>query len=143
MEQRLSFLTLGVADLARSQAFYEALGWTVSGYSVPGKIVFFQLNGIVFGLFGRADLAEDAGLPNSPPQPFSGITLSHNVRSEPEVETVMATAEAAGAKLLKAPHRADWGGVVAYFADPDGHAWEVCFNPHARIDEAGSVWLPR
>ena len=143
MEQRISFFTLGVTDLARSQAFYEGLGWTASAYGVPGKIVFFQLNGLIMGLFGRADLAEDAGLPNSPPQAFSGVTISHNVRSEPEVESVMATAERAGATVLKGAHRAEWGGIVAYFADPDGHAWEVCFNPHARIDEAGSVWLPR
>jgi uncharacterized protein len=143
MEQRISFFTLGVADLDRSEAFYRALGWTPSGYGVAGKIVFFQLNGLVMALFGRADLAEDAGLPNSPPQPFSGMTVSHNVRAEPEVEAVMQMAIAAGATQLKAPHRAAWGGIVAYFADPDGHAWEVCFNPHARIADDGSVWLPR
>jgi catechol 2,3-dioxygenase-like lactoylglutathione lyase family enzyme len=143
MEQRISFFTLGVSDLARSEAFYRRLGWTPSDYGVEGKIVFFQLNGLVMALFGRADLAQDAGLPESPPAPFSGITVSHNTRTEAEVETVIAQAAAAGATVLKPPHRADWGGIVAYFSDPDGHAWEVCYNPHAKIADDGSVWLPR
>jgi hypothetical protein len=141
MEQRISFITLAVQDLARSEAFYAALGWTPSGSGVPGQIVFFQLNGIVLGLFGRQDLADDAGLPNSPSQPFSGVTISHNVRSEAEVETALAEAVAAGATVLKPPHKAHWGGRIAYFADPDGHAWEVCFNPFAPLAEDGSVRL--
>ncbi len=143
MEQRVSFITLGVADLARSEAFYRALGWAPSKASVPGKIIFFQLNGIVFGLFGRQDLADDAGVPNTLPGAFSGVTLSHNVRSEAEVETVMATALAAGGAQTRAAHRADFGGLVAYFADPDGHHWEVCHNPFAVIADDGSVRFGR
>ena len=143
MEQRISFLTLGVADLDRAEAFYKALGWTPSSYGVAGEVVFFQLNGMVLGLWGRQNLADDAGLPNSPPQPFSGVSISHNVRTEPEVASVMEAVIAAGGTQLKAPHRAQWGGLIAYFADPDGHVWEICHNPHAHIDEAGSVWLPR
>ena len=143
MEQRISFITLGVADLDRSEAFYKGLGWTPSGSGVPGQIVFFQLNGIVLGLFGRQALADDAGLPNAPPAPFSGVTVSHNVRSEEAVETALAEAVAAGAKVLKNPHKAHWGGRIAYFADPDGHAWEICFNPFAPILEDGSIKLTK
>lgn len=143
MEQRISFITLGVANLDLSEAFYTALGWTPSASGVPGQIVFFQMNGIVLGLFGRQDLADDAGLPNGPPQPFSGVTVSHNVRDEGEVETALAEAVAAGAKVLKPPHKAHWGGTIAYFADPDGHAWEICHNPFAPIAEDGSIQLKK
>lgn len=143
MEQRISFITLGVADLDRSEAFYKALGWTPSASGVPGQIVFFQMNGIVLGLFGRQDLADDAGLPNGQVQPFSGVTVSHNVRTAAEVETALAEAVAAGAKVLKAPHKAHWGGRIAYFADPDGHAWEVCYNPFAPIADDGSIQLKK
>ena len=139
MEQRVSFITLAVADLAISEAFYRALGWTPSSASVAGEIVFFQLNGVVFGLFGRQALADDAGVPNTLPGGFSGVTLSHNVRTEGEVDATLRTAIAAGATVTKAPHRASFGGIVAYFTDPDGHLWEVCFNPQALIAEDGAV----
>lgn len=142
MEQRLSFLTLGVADLAASRAFYEALGWKASRYGEGAGIVFFQLNGIVFGLFGRADLAADAGLPDQDSAGFRGVTLSYNTRSAAEADDIIAQALAAGGRLLKAGHAASWGGYVAYFADPDGHAWEVCYNPHAHIGDDGAVRLP-
>ena len=141
MQQRLSFITLGVADLDRARAFYEALGWTASPYGEGKGIVFFQLGGLVLGLFPRDELAQDANV--SPEgSGFTGITLSHNVRSEAEVDAALAQAVAAGARLLKPGGRVFWGGYMGYFADPDGHNWEVCFNPQVPVLEDGSVKLP-
>ncbi len=143
MEQRLSFVTLAVADLARSKAFYEALGWKASPVGEGLGIVFFQLNGIVMGLFPRQELADDAGVENTPTGGFGGITLSHNVRSVDEAEAVMAKVAAIGAAITKPLHKAFWGGHVGYFADPDGHPWEICFNPAAVFDADGNVsFLP-
>jgi len=142
MEQRISFLTLGVADLTRSKSFYEALGWTASTYGAGAGVVFFQLNGMVLGLFPHGELASDAGLPPTVVTGFRGVTISHNTRSQVEADAVIGEALAAGGTLLKAGHRASWGGYVAYFADPDGHVWEVCHNPNATIGADGSVRLP-
>lgn len=141
MEQRLSFITLGVADLARSQAFYQALGWTPSSYGDGKGIVFFQLGGLVLALFPREELAEDANV-SAEGSGFSGITLSHNVRSEAEVDATLAEAVAAGARLLRPGSRVFWGGYMGYFADPDGHNWEVCFNPQVPVQDDGTVRLP-
>jgi len=142
MEQRISFLTLGVADLDRSKAFYEALGWTASAYGAGAGVVFFQLNGMVLGLFPHGDLAADAGLEPSAVTGFRGVTISYNTRSEAEADTIVGQALAAGGTLLKAGNRASWGGYVAYFADPDGHAWEVCHNPQTTLGEDGAIRLP-
>lgn len=139
MEQRVSLITLGVADLARSRAFYEALGWVPSVASQPG-IVFIQLNGLALALFGRAALAEDAGIEDRP-SGFSGITLAHNVRSEAEADEVFHAALAAGAEAVKIPHPTAWGGYSGYFADPDYHLWEVAYNPHFPLDRAGNLTL--
>jgi catechol 2,3-dioxygenase-like lactoylglutathione lyase family enzyme len=141
MEQRLSFITLGVADLARAEAFYRALGWTPSSYGDGKGITFFQLPGMVFALFPREELAHDAEVENSTPG-FSGITLSHNVRSEAEVDATLAGAVGAGGRLTRAAGKAFWGGYMGYFADPDGHLWEVCFNPHAELGPNGEVTIP-
>ena len=143
MDQRISFLTLGVADLDRSKAFYQALGWTASAHGAGQGVVFFQLNGIVLGLFPHADLAAETDLPDTPVTGFRGVTFSHNTRSEADVNLVLDQAVTIGGRLLKAPGRMSWGGYVAYFADPDGHVWEVCHNPAATIAEDGSVRLPR
>ena len=143
MEQRLSFVTLGVADLDRARAFYSALGWTPSRYGEGAGIVFFQLNGIVMGLFPRAELAADADLANTPPNGFGGITLSHNTRSRSEADAALAEAVAAGGRILKPLHETSWGGYVGYFADPDGHPWEICFNPDATIAADGAVSFQR
>ena len=139
MEQRLSMITLGVADLNRSRAFYQALGWTVHPSS-QDAIAFFKLRGMVLGLYGRAALAADAQLPDAP-CPFGGITLSYNVRSREEADQVMAEAERAGARVLKAPQEVFWGGYSGYFADPDGHPWEVAHNPFWTLADDGSVQL--
>jgi catechol 2,3-dioxygenase-like lactoylglutathione lyase family enzyme len=139
MEQRLSLVTLGVADLARARAFYERLGWRASARGNSG-IVFFQLNGFVLALYGRAALAEDAALPDAGPG-FGGITLAYNVRERDEVDIVLAAAEAAGGRVLKPARDAFWGGYSGYFADPDGHPWEVAWNPDFSISPDGTVKL--
>lgn len=144
MEQRVSLITLGVADLPRSRRFYEeGLGWTASAASQE-SIVFFQLGGIGLALYGRAALAEDAGLPDRHDADgggFGGITLAHNVRSKEEVDSLLALAERAGGRLLKPGQSVFWGGYSGYFADPDGHPWEVAWNPFAPLAEDGSIRL--
>ena len=139
MEQRLSLVTLGVSSLAASRAFYEAIGWTISGAS-QGDIVFFQLNGLAFALYPRPLLAEDAQITDDG-SGFSGVTLAHNCRSREAVDIAFAQAVAAGAKVLKRPETAFWGGYSGYFADPDGYLWEVAFNPHFPLDPAGNLML--
>ncbi|RRQ24144.1 VOC family protein [Guyparkeria sp. SCN-R1] len=140
MEQRLSVITLGVADLTRSRAFYEqGLGWTVG--SAAEQVVFFQLNGIVLALYPREALAADAGVPSSQGSGFAGIALAHNVRRREEVDTVLATAERAGGRIAKPAQATFWGGYSGYFADPDGHLWEVAQNPFWELDAAGNVSL--
>ncbi|MCE3249076.1 MAG: putative Glyoxalase/bleomycin resistance protein/dioxygenase, partial [Geminicoccaceae bacterium] len=139
MEQRLSLVTLGVADLERSRRFYEdGLGWRRG--NAHAEVVFFQLGGAVLALFARAALAADAGLPAAG-SGFGGIALAYNARSRDEVDAVLAEAKAAGATILKPAQDAFWGGYSGYFADPDGHPWEVAWNPEWTILEDGSVRL--
>ena len=140
MEPRLSLVTLGVADIERARRFYEALGFKASAASAE-SVTFFDAGGVVLALFGHAALAEDATVGNSEPG-FSGVALAHNARSEGEVEAVLAEAAAAGGKLVKPAHKAFWGGTSGYFADPDGHLWEVAYNPHFPLDENGRILLP-
>ena len=138
MEQRVSLITLGVADLGRSLRFYEALGWK-RGNRDDG-VVFFQLPGAIFALWARAALAEDAKVTDTGAA-FSGMTLAYNARSKADVDAVLAEAKAAGAKILKPAEDVFWGGYSGYFADPDGHVWEVAWNPGWSLDEAGRVSL--
>src|SRR6266849_4974498 len=139
MEQRISLVTLGVADLERSRRFYqEGLGWR-PGY-VSEEVVFFQAGGLVLALFPRVALAADARLADTG-SGAGGIALAHNVRRREEVEAVLAEAAAAGATILKPAEAASWGGYSGYFADPDGHPWEVAWNPHWTIEPDGSVSL--
>lgn len=136
MDQRISLVTLGVADLARSRAFYEdGLGWRPA--DAPEGVVFYQLPGMAFALFGRADLEADAR--TRVDGRFSGITLACNQRSEEDVDRVLAQAEAAGASILKPAERVFWGGYSGYFADPDGHVWEVAYNPGWTLAEDGTL----
>ncbi|MCG6657548.1 VOC family protein [Halomonas campisalis] len=140
MEQCISLITLGVGDLARARRFYEeGLGWEV-GMAVEGEVVFFQLNGLILSLFPRVALARDAGVGDKG-SGFSGIALAHNVRSEPEVDSVLSEAERAGGRIVKPASRAEWGGYSGYFADPDGHLWEVAYNPGFPIDAKGNTRL--
>jgi len=135
----VSIVTLGVADLARSRAFYEALGMT-AGPGSGDQIVFIQLAGLVLALYPRDLLAEDA-LVASDGQGFDGITLARNYPSEAAVDAAMARAIAAGARQTKAPQKVFWGGYSGYFADPDGHLWELAHNPFVQLDARGIVTL--
>jgi catechol 2,3-dioxygenase-like lactoylglutathione lyase family enzyme len=134
MEQRVSLITLGVADVAASAGFYEAMGWR--RVESPDGIVVFDLIGQALGLYPRADLARDMGLDEGE-LGTGAATLACNVRDKAEVAAVLAAAKAAGARVLKEAHDVFWGGHIGYFADPDGHVWEVAFNPHAPLSEAG------
>jgi uncharacterized protein len=144
MEQRLSLVTLGVRDLARARRFYEeGLGWRRDG-GVEGEVAFYQLGGMILALWGVDDLAGDARLKLSPATPgksFGGLALAYNTRSPAEVDAVLREAEAAGAVILKPATRTDWGGTAGYFADPDGHTWEVAHNPFWTLREDGTVSL--
>ena len=138
MEQRLSLVTLGVADLERSLRFYEGLGWRRGNHHA--EVVFFQVGGLVVGLFSRAALAADAGLAEAG-SGFRGVTLAYCTRTRQEVDAVLAEAKATGATIVKPAEDAFWGGYSGYFADPDGHLWEVAWNPEWTILEDGSVRL--
>ena len=135
---RLGLVTLGVTDLARSIAFYEALGWERAGSSIDGVICWFHTADTNLGLFPREDLAADVGLPDEPLQRYPGFTLAINVETEEQVEAAVG----AGATLVKPATRADWGGLSGYFADPDGFLWEVAWNPGFPIGEDGRVHIP-
>ncbi len=138
-EPRLSIVTLGVADVEKARAFYEALGWTASPAS-QGDIVFFQLGGMALALYPRDALAEDACV--SPEgSGFRGIALAYNVRSKDEVAVLLEVAEAAGGKILKPAQDVFWGGHSGYFADLDGHLWEVAWNPVTKLNERGEFVL--
>ena len=138
MKQRLSLVTLGVTDLARSRAFYEALGWT-TGAAPDDDVVFFQSGGMVVALWDRCQLAEDSGVSDT--GGWGGVTLAHNVGSPEEVDAVIAEAEAAGAEIPRAGAATFWGGYSGVFVDPDGHPWEVAHNPHWQLGADGSVTL--
>lgn len=137
---RLSIVTLGVDDVARSRAFYEALGWEVAG-AVGEEICWFRTSDSYVGLFGRENLARDAGLRSEPTAEFGGITLAINVESDAAVDAAFEAAEAAGARILKPAERTEWGGYSGYFADPDGHPWEIAHNPTFPIDEDGRITI--
>ena len=140
MEQRVSLITLGVADVARSRAFYEALGWATS--AEPGSdVVFFQAGGMIVALWNRAQLAEDTAVTDR--GGWGGMSLAHNVRSAAEVDAVLAEAEAAGATIARTGAETFWGGYSGVFVDPDGHAWEIAHNPFWMLAEDGSVTLSR
>ena len=138
MDQRLTVVTLGVTDLARSRAFYEALGWK-TGAAPDDDVVFFQSGGMVVALWGRSQLAEDSGVTEG--QGWGGITLAHNVRSQSDVDSAMSEAAAAGATITRRAGETFWGGYSGVFLDPDGYPWEVAHNPHWTIEEDGSVKL--
>ena len=139
MRQRLTLVTLGVRDLARARAFYEALGWKTG--AAPGDdVVFFQAGGTIVSLWDRAALAEDTAVEDG--GGWGGITLAHNVGSPDEVDAVLAEARAAGAEIPREGAATFWGGYSGVFVDPEGHAWEVAHNPHWTLTEDGSVVLP-
>lgn len=137
---RIHIVTLGVGDLSRSRQFYEAWGWKASSVSNE-NIVFLKGAAGVLALYGRDALAEDA-LAEDLPTGFSALTLARNAGSKEEVDTWFATALAAGARELKTPQEAFWGGYSGYLADPDGHLWELAFNPYFVFDDHGNLALP-
>jgi catechol 2,3-dioxygenase-like lactoylglutathione lyase family enzyme len=145
MHPRLTVVTLGVADVARARAFYEALGHRVSTSSNE-HIVFLDAGGVVLALYARAALAEDANMKTADPGAakgaFGGFTLARNVGSRAEVDAAIEGAEAAGATVLKPAAEAFWGGYSGYYADLDGYPWEVAHNPYWSLDENGEVVLP-
>ncbi len=137
--QRVTLITLGVADLERSKAFYDALGWTHTERTEG--VVFYQINGLVLGLFGLADLARDQGRPDAP-LGTGAMTLAQNFGTEAEVDAAYALALGCGATALKAPEKVFWGGYSGYYADPDGHVWELAMNPFWPLNDDGSLTLP-
>ena len=138
MEQRVSLITLGVADLGPARRFYEALGWS-SGAAPSDDVVFFQAGGMIVALWGRAQLAEDSGVAD--PGGWGGVTLAYNVRSPNDVDAVIAEAERAGATIVRKGAETFWGGYSGVFIDPDGHPWEVAHNPGWIVHDDGTVSL--
>lgn len=140
MEPRVSLITLGVADLARALAFYEGvLGWKAAA-RLPG-IAFFDLGGLAFALYPHADLAHDMLAEPAPGGGYEGFTLAHNLRSVQEVDALFAALKRQGATIVKPPQQAEWGGYSGYFADPDGHKWEVAYNPYWTVLADGRISL--
>jgi len=138
LDQRLSLVTLGVRDVPRARAFYEALGWQ-TGAKPDDDVVFFQTGGMIVALWGRDQLAEDSGVEDA--GGWGGVTLAYNARSPDEVDAVIAEAERAGARIARYGDKTFWGGYSGVFVDPDGHPWEVAHNPSWTIEHDGSVRL--
>jgi uncharacterized protein len=138
MEQRLSLVTLGIDDLARARAFYEALGWKTNA-GPDDDVVFFQAGGMVVALWSRERLAEDSGVEDT--GGWGGVTFAYNVRSPREADEVLAQARAAGARIAREGGETFWGGYSGVFVDPDGHPWEVAHNPRWTIADDGSVHI--
>jgi hypothetical protein len=139
VEQRISMVTLGVADVTRTRMFYEQLGW--HGQEVE-ETVFFQAGGMAVVLWGRARLAGDAGIEDGSADGFGGVALAHNVRSRSEVDEVLRQAADAGAEITRAAEETFYGGYAGYFTDPDGHVWEIAYNPGLPLGQDGAITLP-
>ena len=141
MDQRLSLITLGVRDVSRARAFYEALGWRLDGGvdDDTDHIAFFQVGGLIVALWDRGKLATDSGVTDM--GGWGGVTLAYNVRSPEEVDAVLAEAREAGATIPRAGAATFWGGYSGVFVDPDGHPWEVAHNPFWTIADDGSISL--
>jgi predicted lactoylglutathione lyase len=138
MKQRVSLITLGVSDLGRARRFYEALGWK-TGANPEDDVAFFQAGDMVFALWDRARLAEDSAVEDS--GGWGGVTLALNLGSAAEVDAVIEEARTAGATIGREPAETFWGGYSGIFVDPDGHPFEVAYNPHWTITEDGGVRL--
>jgi uncharacterized protein len=140
--QRVSLVTLGVADVTASSAFYERLGWRRSGASVDGDATFIRTPGAILGLWSAEELVKDAGRVGAPVSDgFRGVALAINVASSAEVDAVIAAWVAAGGTITRPAAATDWGGYSGYVADPDGHAWEIAHNPFWPLDERGMPQL--
>ena len=139
MEQRISLITLGVADVTRARTFYERLGW--QGQQVE-ETVFFQAGSMAVVLWARHKLAGDAGIEDSTADGFGGLALAHNVGSRADVDELLAGAADAGAEITQAARETFYGGYAGYFRDPDGHLWEIAYNPGFHLGPDGSLTLP-
>jgi predicted lactoylglutathione lyase len=142
VEQRLSLVTIGVADVPRARAFYEALGWHADGGGDEGtdkEVVFFQAGGMIVALWGRAHLAEDSTVEDT--GGWGGVTFAYNTRNRAEVDGLIEKARAAGARIGREPAETSWGGYSGVFVDPDGHPWEVAHNPGWTLHENGTLSL--
>jgi uncharacterized protein len=139
MDQRVSLITLGIDDLAAARRFYQALGWACKEVE---ETVFVQAGGSAVVLWGREKLADDAGIEDARAEGFGGIALAQNVRSREEVDAFMAAAAGAGAKITKPAAETFYGGYAGYFADLDGHLWEIAHNPGFTLKDDGSLVLP-
>lgn len=137
--QRVTLITLGVDDLPRARAFYQALGWKPA--EAQDGVAFYQMNGLALGLFGRKELAADQGRAGAA-LGTGAMTLAQNFNSPSDVDAAFAEALAAGARALKHPEPVFWGGYSGYYADPDGHVWEVAHNPFWPLSEDGTLTLP-
>ncbi|MDD9899544.1 MAG: VOC family protein [Alphaproteobacteria bacterium] len=137
MEQRLSIITLGVTGLKKARAFYDALGWTVANEDQAGEIIAYNLQGMTLALYPLDKLVEDAKVPAAQPG-GAAFTIAYNVRSEKEVDDTLVEAQKAGGRLVKPAEKVFWGGYSGYFADPDGHLWEVAFNPFSPLGADGA-----
>lgn len=136
MEQRISIITLGVSDLKKARAFYDALGWKVASEDKTEEIVAYDLQNMTLALYPLDKLAEDAKI-SVERSGYSTITIAYNVNSETEVNETLEEAQKAGGKLIKAAEKVFWGGYSGYFSDPDGNLWEVAFNPFAPLGPKG------
>ena len=145
MQPRISLITLGVADVKRARVFYERLGFKASSVG-GGEVFFFQAGALVLAVWSRAELAKDAGVEDANSEDgecgFRGCALAHNVQAKDGVDAVLREAEAAGARITRPAHDADWGGRSGYFADPDGHLWEVAWNPGFELGQDGRLTVP-
>jgi uncharacterized protein len=139
MQQRVSLVTLGVSDLGRARAFYEALGWS-TGAAPDDDVVFCQAGGMIVALWDRTLLAEDSGVSDG--GGWGGVTFAYNTRSPAEVDAAIDEARTAGATIVREPGETFWGGYSGVFVDPDGHPWEVAHNPRWTVAADGSVRLP-
>lgn len=139
MEQRISLVTLGVSDLSRSFRFYQELGWR--GQEVE-ETVFFQTGGVGVVLWHQDKLADDAGVGAVSGSAFRGVAIAPNVRAKDEVDIVIAAASAAGGSVTRVPADTFYGSYAGYFTDPDGHVWEVAYNPGFPISDDGALTIP-
>lgn len=139
MEQRVTLVALGVTDVSRALAFYEALGWRAHPDSVDGDVAFFDTGALIVALWGREDLALDSGVDDR--GGWGGVSLAHNVTETAQVDAILAEAAAAGATVARQGAPTSWGGYSGIFIDPDGHPWEVAVNPGWPLDENGRPQL--
>ena len=140
MEPRMSLVTLGVSDLERAIGFYrDVVGWEPS--SLGEDVAFFDLGGMILGLWPHRELAADEGMPDAELSPYHGFSIAYNARSRDEVDAIFARLTAGGARIAKPPVETDWGGYSGYFADPDDHVWEVAWNPFWSVGADGRISL--